>query len=73
MLIAICSVVSFILGYILAKLYKKEKPVGTLRIDQSDPEDGPYLFLELSTDPRALMAKKTVIFDVNTESYITQK
>lgn len=73
MLIAICSAVSFILGFVIAKMYKQEKPAGTLRIDRSDPEDGPYLFLELATDPRVLMAKKIVTFDVSTESYIPQK
>lgn len=73
MLFIACALGAFIIGFILGILRKKDKAVGTLRIDTSDPEDGPYLFLELSTDPRALMSRKTVILDVNTESYISQK
>lgn len=59
-------------GYILGRLYRRDS-VGTLRIDSSDPDDGPYMFLELKTDPGYVMKQKQVVLDVNTESYLTQK
>lgn len=33
------------IGLILSRFIFKEKPVGSLRVDQSDPDSGPYLFL----------------------------
>lgn len=52
--------------------FRRRKPIGVLRIDSSDP-DGPYMFLELSEEPRVLMSKKRITLDVKTESYISQK
>lgn len=67
----LCAAFGVGIGYIL--FYKKPKdPVGTLRIDTSDP-DGPYLFLELHTPISEVMQHKQVTMDVNTESYISQK
>lgn len=42
--------------------------IGTLRMDRSDP-DGPYLFLELSEDPKILGEYKEVRLDVKLEDY----
>ena len=70
---AICLLVGFacwILGY-LKGANKKLDPVGTLRVDTSDP-DGPYLFLELHTPVSEVMKQKQVTLDVNTQSYISQ-
>ena len=69
-------VLAFIVGRIAANTNSKknrEKPVGTLRIDQSDPIDGPHLFLELKTDPRNLLGKKQIVLDVNSESYLSHE
>lgn len=69
-------VLAFIVGFITAHTNNKrhkEKPVGTLRIDQSDPIDGPHLFLELNTNPRNLLSKKQVVLDVNPESYLSHE
>lgn len=60
------------LGYILTKHIYSKKPIGVLRIDSSDP-DGPYLFLELETDPNVLKKEKYVTLKVDTKSYISQK
>lgn len=65
----VVAVLSFVLGYLRQG---SQKPVGTLRIDTSDP-DGPYLFLELHTPINEVMRHKTVTLDVNLESYISQK
>ena len=57
-------------GYILGIYHAKQNPIGTLRIDSSDP-DGPYLFLELETDPNVLKKEKYVTLKVDTKSYIS--
>lgn len=70
---AICLLVGFacwILGYLKGS-NKKLDPVGTLRVDTSDP-DGPYLFLELHTPVSEVMKQKQVTLDVSTENYISQ-
>ena len=36
--------VGILIGYILSRFIPKEKPIGTLRVDQSDPDSGAYLF-----------------------------
>lgn len=68
--IVVFSICGYVLGYFLGK--NKRKPVGTLRVDSSDP-DGPYLFLELETDPSVIKKEKYVLLKVNTKSYISQK
>lgn len=59
-----------ILAFIFAVLWakrrdrKKEDPIGTLHI-ANDPEDGPYLFLELEKKPEELYSKSTLTFRVD--------
>lgn len=62
-----------LIGILLLRRSSKQETVGTLRVDSSDPDDGPYMFLELKTDPGYVMKQKQVVLDVNTESYLTQK
>ena len=50
-----------------------ESFVGTLRVDTSDPDDNPYMFLELSKDVNAVTSKKSVMLKVSTENFISQK
>lgn len=68
----IISICTGIIGYVLAMRKYSKKPIGTLRIDSSDP-DGPYLFLELETEPSVIKKEKYVLLKVNTKSYISQK
>ena len=68
--IVVCLICGYVLGYSLGK--NKRKPIGTLRVDSSDP-DGPYLFLELETDPGVIKKEKYVLLKVDTKSYISQK
>lgn len=58
-------------GFIIYRKYAK-KPVGILRVDSSDP-DGPYLFLELKTDPSVITKEEQILLKVDTKSYISQK
>ena len=66
-------VAGLIVGIIVAMFIFRQKPVGTLRIDNSDP-DGPYPFLELPPDGLyVIQSKNRVVLNVSTENYISQK
>ena len=46
---------------------------GDLVIDRSDPEDGPYIFLELCADPSILEHSETATFVVVSKNYISHE
>lgn len=46
---------------------------GTLKIDTSDPEEAPYLFLEVSESVDQLMQRTHVVLKVDNSSYLSQK
>ena len=64
--------VGVLLGFGIVYLMSRDKPIGTLRIDSSDP-DGPYMFLELESGVGDICARKYVLLKVDTKSYISQK
>ena len=74
-LVAIGFVLGLIIGYLSAKSMCREEPIGDLRIDESDPEDVPLLFLELNSESHlnALKLRKKVTLNVKAENYISQK
>lgn len=62
------------IGFIFSNYLKRnDEPIGDLRIDESDPEDGPYLFLELKTKPDNFKSYKRVTLNVKAENYLSQK
>lgn len=66
--------IGFGIGFIVSFYVYRPKIFGTLRVDSSDPEDGPNLFLELTANDRdAIMRSDYATFKVNTKSYISQK
>ena len=68
-LILIAWIVAGVIGSILVLLKTKG---GTLRIDRSDPDSEPYMFLELTESLPSVMRKKYVVFRVNLENYISR-
>lgn len=62
-----------VMGSIITILLCYEKPIGDLRIDCSDPDDGPYMFLELEQGTDVIGRRKRVTLNVNTINYISQK
>lgn len=58
--------------YVFCKFGARKRTSGTLRM-YNDPDDGPYLFLELSELPESVMQKKIVTFDVNPRDFVSQK
>ena len=66
--------IGIVVGLILSRFIFKEKPVGSLRVDQSDPDSGPYLFLELSHEGvDAIYKKRYVVLKVNIKNYISHE
>lgn len=60
------------LGVGITRVTSRTKPIGTLRIDTSDP-DGPYLFLELNKGIGEFYTQDYVMLEVSNESYISRK
>lgn len=55
-----------IIGIFLTILILRKEPIGTLRVDYSDPDSGPYLFLEIpQKNSHLITQKKTVTFKVD--------
>lgn len=71
MILVFC--VGIVAGCIISRIISRMKIVGSLRIDTSDPEDGPYLFLELSQNMDVVAKKKYVVLKVNLNGFIPQK
>ena len=61
-------------GSLLSRFIFKEKPVGSLRVDESDPDSGPYLFLELDrSGADAIYKQRYVRLRVELKNYISHK
>ena len=61
------------LGVSIAFIIFRFHFIGDLRIDNSDPEYGPYMFLELSKWIEDVSSKKYVVLKVKFENFIPQK
>ena len=48
------------------------RSIGTLRVDQSDPTEQPYLFLELDKPVENVINEKYVLFRVIKKNFISQ-
>ena len=48
------------------------RSIGTLRVDQSDPTEQPYLFLELDKPVESVINEKYVLFRVVKKNFISQ-
>ena len=71
MFCAVCGVIGVLFGFIFAVLLQKRKKIGALRMDRSDPNEAPYLFLELDPDGMEKINRfKTVVLRVRLENYI---
>lgn len=74
MTVIIAILVGFLIGLLMSRFIFREKPVGSLRVDHSDPDSGPYLFLELDHDgAEAIYKKRYVRLRVDLKNYISQK
>ena len=70
----------FVLGLLVGTLialrfvdrfYIRRSPIGMLRVDQSDPNEAPYLFLEVFPGGReAILTKDYVVLRVRREDFL---
>jgi len=70
MVLLIIFGIGILIGFVCATIATRTKSVGSLRVDTSDPDDSPYLFLELSKDIGDIYKKKYVTMKVNIKSFI---
>lgn len=76
--IMLMVVTGFVLGIAVGILIgnartSNMKTQGIIHADYSDPEDGPYLFLEPSVPIAGIVARKRVVFDVDVTQYVSQE
>jgi energy-converting hydrogenase Eha subunit F len=69
--LVIVFILGFAVGFMLAQIILVPKVVGVLRVDRSDPDEAPYLFLECEKTPD--LNQKYVTFEVLHKNYISQK
>lgn len=70
----ICIIVGMVIGIVFGRHVFRKDVVGSLRVDQSDPDSGPYLFLELShKGADAIYKKRYVVLKVNIKDYISHE
>lgn len=67
-------IVGLLLGSIITTLViGKKKSIGTLRVDRSDPDDDPYLFLEINPGgTKSLLRDDYIMLKVKRENYISR-
>lgn len=66
--------IGIVAGVLLSRFIFREKPVGSLRVDESDPDSGPYLFLELDrSGADAIYKQRYVRLRVELKNYISHK
>ena len=72
MLEVLLFLLGFMVGIVSFLVYLLVRSVGTLRVDQSDPTEQPYLFLELDKPVEIVTNKKYVLFRVIKKNFISQ-
>ena len=63
-------VIGVLLGICLSSLYVYSRFVGRIRIDRSDPDEPPYLFLELRKEVMFIANSKYVLLEVRNENFV---
>ena len=63
----------FVFGIVFFLICLVVRSVGTLRVDQSDPTESPYLFLELDKPVENIVKEKYVLFKVIKKNFISQE
>lgn len=70
----IVLLIGVVIGMLVSRFVFREKSVGSLRVDESDPDSGPYLFLELDrSGADAIYKKRYVHLRVELKNYISHK
>ena len=64
----IAGLIGIVLGFSIFLIISQKNMIGNLRVDSSDLEDDPYLFLELETDVKSISRKKYVFMCLATQN-----
>ena len=72
MLEVLLFLLGFMVGIVSFLVYLIVRSVGTLRVDQSDPTEQPYLFLELDKPVETVTNKKYVLFRIIKKNFISR-
>ena len=67
----IALIIGSLIGSLIAYVIWCPKTIGSLRVDQSDPNEQPYLFLELEQSPEIIKRAKYVTLKVNVKNFIS--
>ena len=62
--------IGVVVGFIVGRVTFNQKPIGDLRVDRSDTDGSPYLFLELEAGIPEIMSQKQVAFRVKVENFL---
>lgn len=73
MLEVLLVLLGFVFGMIFFLICLAVRSIGTLRVDQSDPTEPPYLFLELDKPVENIVKEKYVLFRVSKKNFISQE
>ena len=73
MLEVLLFLLGFMVGIVFFLICLVVRSVGMLRVDQSDPTEPPYLFLELDKPVETVINKKYVLFKVIKKNFISQE
>lgn len=65
--------IGLVVGTGIGYLATRSKPSGYIRIDRSDPDEPPMLFLESRINIYELSKKKYVTYEIKTENYISHE
>ena len=70
--VLLVALLGFAIGFIFACIGVLSLKVGTLRVDRSDPNEAPYLFLEIDKGAGDISSRKMVLLDVRNQNYVSQ-
>ena len=73
MLEVLLVLLGFVFGIVFFLICLVARSVGTLRVDQSDPTEQPYLFLELDKPVETVTSKTYVLSKVIKKNFISQE
>lgn len=66
-------ILGVLVGSLLVMIFRHNRISGVLQVEDLDPEEGPYLLLELSKDVDYIRTKKYVTFKVNARTFVSHK
>lgn len=69
-------VIGVIIGVLISYFIRRHYTIGNLRIDNSDIDDGPYMFLEMDSSNGGvgwISKQKYIVLKVLVNDYITHK